>query len=134
LALTLPVFDAGQRAALVDAATADYVAAVASYRAKVRQAVREVEEALVTLDSTVQREADTRAVHDARLQNLGAAQNRERNGLASTLEVEEARRAGLAAQADVLALQLERKRAWVALYRAAGGGWERPAPEPAPQP
>jgi outer membrane protein TolC len=134
LALTLPVFDAGQRAALVDAATADYVAAVASYRAKVRQAVREVEEALVTLDSTVQREADTRAVHDARLQNLVAAQNRERNGLASTLEVEEARRAGLAAQADVLALQLERKRAWVALYRAAGGGWERPAPEPAPQP
>jgi NodT family efflux transporter outer membrane factor (OMF) lipoprotein len=134
LALTLPVFDAGQRAALVDAATADYVAAVTIYRAKVRQAVREVEEALVVLDSTVQREADTRAVLDARLQNLGAAQNRERNGLASTLEVEEARRAGLAAQADVLALQLERKRAWVALYRAAGGGWERPAPEPAPQP
>ena len=134
LALTLPVFDAGQRAALVDAATADYVAAVTTYRAKVRQAVREVEEALVVLDSTVQRETDTRAVHDARLQNLGAAQNRERNGLASTLEVEEARRAGLAAQADVLALQLERKRAWVALYRAAGGGWERPAPEPAPQP
>ena len=134
LALTLPVFDAGQRAALVDAATADYVAAVTTYRAKVRQAVREVEEALVVLDSAVQRETDTRAVLDARLQNLGAAQNRERNGLASTLEVEEARRAGLAAQADVLALQLERKRAWVALYRAAGGGWERPAPEPAPQP
>ena len=134
LALTLPVFDAGQRAALVDAATADYVTAVTTYRAKVRQAVREVEEALVVLDSTVQRETDTRAVLDARLQNLGAAQNRERNGLASTLEVEEARRAGLAAQADVLALQLERKRAWVALYRAAGGGWERPAPEPAPQP
>jgi NodT family efflux transporter outer membrane factor (OMF) lipoprotein len=134
LALTLPVFDAGQRAALVDAATADYVAAVTTYRAKVRQAVREVEEALVVLDSTVQRETDTRAVHDARLQNLGAAQNRERNGLASALEVEEARRAVLAAQADVLSLQLERKRAWVALYRAAGGGWERPAPEPAPQP
>ena len=133
LALTLPVFDAGQRAALVDAATADYVAAVTSYRAKVRQAVREVEEALVVLDSTLQREADTRAVLDARLQNLGAAQNRERTGLASTLEVEEARRAVLAAQADVLALQLERKRAWVALYRAAGGGWERPVPEPAPQ-
>jgi hypothetical protein len=73
---------------MVDAATADYVAAVASYRAKVRQAVREVEEALVVLDSTVQRETDTRAVHDARLQNLGAAQNRERNGMASALEVE----------------------------------------------
>jgi outer membrane protein TolC len=134
LALTLPVFDAGQRAALVDAATADYVAAVATYRGKVRQAVREVEEALVTLDSTLQRETDTRAVREARLQNLTAAQIRERNGLANALEVEEARRALIAAQADVLALQLERKRAWVALYRAAGGGWERPAAESAPQP
>jgi len=134
LALTLPVFDAGQRAALVDAATADYVAAVNTYRAKVRQAVREVEEALVTLDSTRQREADTRAVRDARLQNLAAAQDRERNGLASTLDVEEARRAVLAAQSDALALLLERKRAWVALYRAAGGGWERPATEAATTP
>jgi len=134
LALTLPVFDAGQRAALVDAATADYVAAVNTYRAKVRQAVREVEEALVTLDSTRQRETDTRAVRDARLQNLAAAQDRERNGLASTLDVEEARRAVLAAQSDALALQLERKRAWVALYRAAGGGWERPATEAATTP
>jgi len=134
LALTLPVFDAGQRAALVDAASADYVAAVASYRGKVRQAVREVEEALVVLDSTLQRDKDTGAVRDARLQNLAAAQSRERSGLASTLEVEEARRAVLAARADVLALQLERKRAWVALYRAAGGGWERPVLDAAPKP
>jgi len=134
LALTLPVFDAGQRAALVDAATADYVAAVNTYRAKVRQAVREVEEALVTLDSTRQRETDTRAVRGARLQNLAAAQDRERNGVASALDVEEARRAVLAAQSDALALQMERKRAWVALYRAAGGGWERPATEAATTP
>ena len=134
LALTLPVFDAGQRAAMVDAATADYVAAVASYRGKVRQAVREVEEALVVLDSALQREKDTGAVRDARLHNLAAAQSRERSGLASTLEVEEARRAVLAARADVLALQLERKRAWVALYRAAGGGWERPVLDAAPKP
>ena len=134
LALTLPVFDAGQRAAMVDAATADYVAAVASYRGKVRQAVREVEEALVVLDSALQREKDTGAVRDARLHNLAAAQSRERSGVASTLEVEEARRAVLAARADVLALQLERKRAWVALYRAAGGGWERPVLDAAPKP
>jgi len=128
LALTLPVFDAGQRAALVDAAQADYVSAVASYRARVRQAVREVEEALVTLDAALQRESDTRAVLDARVQNHAAAHNRERSGMASALEVEDAQRAMLAAQSLVLGLQLERKRAWVALYRAAGGGWQRPEP------
>lgn len=128
LALTLPVFDAGQRAALVDAAQADYVSAVAVYRARVRQAVREVEEALVTLDAALQRESDTRAVWDARAQNHAAAQNRERSGMASALEVEDAQRAMLAAQSAVMGLQLERKRAWVALYRAAGGGWQRPEP------
>jgi outer membrane protein TolC len=128
LALTLPVFDAGQRAALVDAAQADYVSAVTAYRARVRQAVREVEEALVTLNAALQRESDTRLVLDARAQNHLAAQNRERSGMASALEVEEAQRAMLAAQSNVLGLQLERKRAWVALYRAAGGGWQRPEP------
>ncbi len=127
LALTLPVFDAGQRAAMVDSATADYVAAVSTYRAKVRHAVREVEEALVTLQSAQEREADTRAVVDARTQNYAAAQNRERSGMASALDVEDAHRILLAAQSEVLALQLERKRAWVALYRAVGGGWQRPA-------
>ena len=135
LALTLPVFDAGQRAALVDAASADYVAAVSAYRAKVRQAVREVEEALVTLQSAQEREADTRAVLQARVQNHAAAQNRERSGMASALDVEDALRLMLGAQADVLALQLERKRAWVALYRAVGGGWQRAqAAQPASQP
>jgi len=132
LALTLPVFDAGQRAALVDSATADYVAAVSTYRAKVRQAVREVEEALVTLQAAQEREADTRAVVDARAQNYAASQNRERSGMASALDAEDARRLLLAAQADVLALQLERTRAWVALYRAVGGGWQRPASAQSP--
>ncbi len=124
LAVSLPLFDAGQRAANVQAAIASYQSALLVYQGKVRQAVREVEEALVSLHS-----ADARAV-DAELATQGygasllATQSRFDQGLASLIELEDARRNALAAESSVLALALERKLAWVALYRAVGGGFE----------
>lgn len=127
LALTLPVFDAGQRAALVDAADADYVLAVATYRAKVRQAVREVEEALVQLQSLQDREKDADLVQQSYAAALAATQTRQQQGLSSGLDLQEARRAAWASQTSLVSLQLQRKLAWVALYRALGGGFE-PAP------
>jgi acyl-CoA synthetase (AMP-forming)/AMP-acid ligase II len=45
--VSLPIFDAGRRAANVQSAKAAYVAAEADYRSRARQAVREVEEALL---------------------------------------------------------------------------------------
>ncbi|MCX7158902.1 MAG: RND transporter, partial [Proteobacteria bacterium] len=48
-------------------------------------------------------------------------------GLGSMLELEEARRLSIAADATLVSLAQERVAAWIALYRAAGGGWE---PEP----
>jgi multidrug efflux system outer membrane protein len=52
-----------------------------------------------------------------------AAEDRYKNGLASLLELEDARRTRLAAENAVVSLQRERSAAWIALYRAAGGGW-----------
>jgi len=43
--------------------------------------------------------------------------------LANLFELEEARRAYLQAQNNVLALENERVLAWISLYRAIGGGW-----------
>lgn len=127
LALSLPVFDAGQRAAAVDFARANYDTAVLAYQAKVRNAVREVEEALVNLQSTDIRRADAEVSTKAYTQHLAATQARYSQGLASLVELEDARRNALVAQSAQLNLQLERKRAWVALYRALGGGWTTPA-------
>ena len=45
-------------------------------------------------------------------------------GLASLVELEDARRNALAAESAQLSLGLERNRAWVSLYRALGGGFE----------
>lgn len=126
LALSLPVFDAGRRAANADAAQARYEEAVATYQAKVRQAVREVEEALVRLDSTAARSKDVRIAVDGYRSSFNATEARYKGGLASLVELEDARRTRLAAENTLVSLENERRAAWVALYRAAGGGWTIP--------
>lgn len=123
LQMSLPLFDAGRRRAAVDAAKVRYEAAVSSYRGAVRQAVREVEEALVNLQSTDERAADAQTALEGYRTAFIATEDRYRNGMASLLELEDARRTRLAAENTVVNLQRERSAAWIALYRAAGGGW-----------
>jgi len=126
--LVLPLFDGGRRAANVDAFRAQYAAADFAYRAKVRSAVREVEEAMVRLASAAEREADTITSARGYRANLEGAKIRLDAGFGNVLEIEDARRLSLAADAAVAALAQERVAAWVALYRAVGGGWSTPAP------
>ena len=52
-----------------------------------------------------------------------AARVRREAGLGNAFELEEANRLWLQSQAGLLALRQERVLAWVALYRALGGGW-----------
>lgn len=126
LQLSLPLFDGGTRAANAEAARARYDEAVALYRAKVRQGVREVEEALLRLQDTAQRAGDADAAVAGYQASFDATQARYDGGLASLFELEDARRTLFAAQTARVALQRERTEAWVALYRALGGGWTRP--------
>jgi multidrug efflux system outer membrane protein len=124
VALTLPLFDGGRRAANAEAARERYEAAVIQYRAAVRQAVREVEQALVRLDSTARRSADAVVAVEGYAASFAGIEARYRSGLGSLLELEEARRVRLTAETALLSLQNERTAAWIALYRAAGGGWD----------
>jgi outer membrane protein, multidrug efflux system len=126
LAVTMPIFDAGRRAAAEDAAQARYEEAVIQYAARVRQAVREVEEALVQLESARERSEDARAAVEGYRASFAATEARYRSGLGSLIELEDQRRVTLAAETALVNLQRERVAAWVALYRALGGGWERP--------
>ena len=107
----------------VDAARARYDEAVAVYQGRVRQAVSEVEQALVRLQSTAERADSARAAVQGYRTSFDATEARWRGGLASLVELEDARRTALAAENALVALQHERMAAWVALYRAAGGGW-----------
>ncbi|RSZ35150.1 MULTISPECIES: efflux transporter outer membrane subunit [unclassified Variovorax] len=131
LSLTVPLLDGGSRKANTEAAKARYAEAVSLYRSNVRQAVREVEEALVNLDATNARTADADAAVKNYQASFDATQARYSGGLASLFELEDSRRTLFSAQTARVTLQRERTEAWVALYRSMGGGWNRqsaPAP------
>lgn len=123
LQLSVPLFDAGARRAAVDGARAAYDDAVVQLAAALRQAVREVEEALVALDSSAARRSDALAAARDFEAVLRATDARQRGGLASLFELEDARRNAVAAQAALIELDRERATAWVSLARALGGGW-----------
>jgi outer membrane protein TolC len=122
-ALSLPLFDAGRRAATVDAAQARYVEARARYEQRARDAVREVEQAMVRLDAASRREADALVAARGYRRYFEAAQARYDVGAESLLDLESARRNSLLAAASLVGVQRERVAAWVTLYRAVGGGW-----------
>ncbi|MCW7541054.1 efflux transporter outer membrane subunit [Aquabacterium sp. A7-Y] len=129
--LVLPLFDAGRRGAAVDAARGRYDEAVAAWQERALSAVREVEEALVRLDAAQRREADAAQAAQGYAEFLRAAQTQYRVGTGSLLDLEQARRQALAADAALIQVKRERVAAWLALYKAVGGGWQRAEAEQA---
>lgn len=129
--LTLPLLDGGRGVAQVDAARARYDEARAGYELRLRTAVREVEQALVRITARQAREADSRLAAEGLRAFHATTLERMRLGAANLIEVEEARRQALSAEAAVLGLQREELDAWIALYRAAGGGWNASPPNSA---
>jgi outer membrane protein, multidrug efflux system len=126
LTVSLPLFDGGTRRANVAAAQARYDEAGVLYRARLRTAVREVEEALVALRSTADRSADAQVATEGFEASYLATEARFKGGLGSLFDLEDARRSALLAQIALIDLQRERSTAWISLYRALGGGWSTP--------
>ena len=124
LSLSLPLLDGGVSQGSLDIANARYVEAAGKYKSVVRLAVREVEEALVNLQAANDRASDTDIAAEGYRASFAGTQARYKAGLASLVELEESRRTLLAAQSALITLQLERRSAWIALYRALGGGWQ----------
>lgn len=124
VSITLPIFDGGKRKANVENAEAKYEEAAANYRSKVRNAVKEVENALVTLHSTQDRHLDVQNALKGYEASFAATQEKVKAGFANLIELEENRRNALQALTNSINLLKERNNAWIALYRAAGGGWQ----------
>lgn len=130
ISVSFPIFDGGARAAATASARATYDEAVALYQSQVRRAVREVEVALVSLQSTTDRQTDlSAAVRDFEV-SLRAIESRTRGGLGSLFELEIARRNAVLAQSALIELQQARAEAWISLYRALGGAWSLDDPIP----
>lgn len=122
--LSLPLFDAGKRAANVESAKVQYEAAASNYRSKARTAVKEVEDALVRLDNAARRLPEARQAASGYQKYFQANRKLFETGLGNLLDLEIARRNQLNADLTVKNLEQEQVSAWIALYRAVGGGWD----------
>jgi outer membrane protein TolC len=76
------------------------------------------------LHSTQDRQQDIRDALDGYQASFVAATERVKAGFANRIELEENRRLALQALTNSINLLKERNNAWIALYRAAGGGWQ----------
>jgi outer membrane protein, multidrug efflux system len=128
VALNLPLTNQDVTRSNTQAAVAAYEEAVKTLQAKARQAVREVEEGLVNLNAANARGRQTKSAAEGYSASLAATQARYRAGLASLVELEDARRTALFAQQNQLAVERDRIAAWISLYRATGGGWQPDTP------
>lgn len=131
--LSLPIFDGGRRRAAVKSAQATYTAALADYRQGVRSAVKEVEQALVNLDSAGRRANDATTAAQEYRRYFEATEMNWHAGRDSLLSLEEARRTALTAEIQRITLQRDRVTYWIALYKALGGGWQPGMPATSPE-
>lgn len=122
--LSIPLFDGGRRKSVMEGAKARFDYADANYRRTVREAVREIEDALIRLDvantrliAAQQSYAPLLAIHQ-----ITAA--RQAAGIANRLELEDAQRGELQAQEALAIVRRESVSAWIAVYKALGGGWD----------
>ena len=82
---------------------------------------------------TPDRRVDAATMADAQYAKVLEASNaRYRLGAGSLLQLEDVRRTALQASQSLAAVKLERAQAWVALYKAVGGGWRDDTPNPHP--
>lgn len=128
--LTLPVFDGGSGKAAVEGARGRYDEALSQYKQKVRQAVREVEDALARI-AVSQRRAQAAAQADEKYHRYFESVERQyQAGSIDVLDLETARGQMIAGEQSNSGAQLERAQAWIALYRAVGGGWQQTPDNP----
>ena len=122
--ISLPIFDAGQRKAEVTKAEASYEIALATYQQDVRNAVKEVEQSLINLESANQRENAERISKEQYAKYYQAAEINWRAGGLSLLSLEDARRQMIDAEISYINQQQNQVQYWIALYKALGGGWQ----------
>ena len=122
---TAPVFTAGRTRSQVELARARYDEAVLSYQQTVRQAFREVSDALVGYaklrESRAQQALLVTSAQDARR----LADIRYQGGATSYLEVLDADTRLFDAQLGLAQAQLGELSGYVEIYRALGGGWQQ---------
>jgi outer membrane protein, multidrug efflux system len=121
--LVLPIFDAGRNRNTLSLAEVRKDTAVANYEKTIQVAFREVSDALVAR-SALEEEIDAeQKVVTAQADRLKLAEQRYKNGVASSLDVLDAQRQLFADEQLLIQARVLRLTNAVDLYRSLGGGW-----------
>lgn len=121
--LKLPIFDGGTLRADLAEARANFDSLLATYQQDVRNAVKEVEQALVNLNSASRRAQSEQASAQQYQQYFSAAEINWKSGGLDLLSLEDARRQKITAELNLITQQKNRVLQWIALYKAFGGDW-----------
>jgi multidrug efflux system outer membrane protein len=121
--LALPLFDGGRREAAIKGSEAELELALANYREQMLVAFKDVEDQLSGLRHMADQSAALAQAVEAASRAATISESRYRNGLASQLDLLDARRVELRSRRAVLAVQAQRYQATVGLVRSLGGGW-----------
>jgi multidrug efflux system outer membrane protein len=125
-AVSMPIFDAGQRQAQLAQARARHDELVADYQRTVQTAFREVSDALVGRQRYKEQIAAQEQAVEAQQLLAETAELRYQNGISIYLEVVDARRNLFAAQQQLIQLRATALQNGVSLYVALGGGPDAP--------
>jgi NodT family efflux transporter outer membrane factor (OMF) lipoprotein len=128
--VSLPLWDGGAARAQVQAQTAALDAARISYQAATLAALKDVEDALVTLHGLHTQLARLQAAADAAAMAEQLARQRYSSGLIDFATVLSTQRTLLSTQDSVASSQASLSAAQVRLYQALGGGWQPDAVHP----
>lgn len=124
--IDLPLFDMGQRKANVAAAWESLRAADSNYRSKARNAIKEVEQKLLTLQSYNARQPSLQQAANNYALALDAISQRYAAGFDNAIDLETTRRNALEADYALTQLNQNRITTLIELYIAIGGGWQGP--------
>jgi outer membrane protein, multidrug efflux system len=125
-AVSMPIFDAGQRQAQLAQARARHDELVADYQRTVQTAFREVSDALVGRQRYQEQIVAQEQAVEAQQLLAETAELRYQNGISIYLEVVDARRNLFAAQQQLIQLRATALQNGVSLYVALGGGPDAP--------
>ena len=129
--ITWAALDLGHVRARIKAADARAERALAEYERAVLTALEETENALVDFGRQQSRRDFLQQSVEASQTAAKLARERFENGATDFLTVLDAERVMLEAQDQLARSQTETATSLVAVYKALGGGWEKPAPEAA---
>lgn len=121
--LSAPLFDGGRQAAREAEADAEVMAQHAQFRGQVLLAFKDVEDQLVALQAWRAQAAVLAQAAQAARRAQELAEGRWKSGLASQLELLQARRTAWKAERQHLQALAAQGQTTVALVKALGGGW-----------